>query len=119
MDTDIKERIADFRAPPPYPDLSKPAPEYPPRLTVERLDHLDRIAQLAIKTKSMNPPPTGCVNPLRIFLDLNERERIYVALAASDEDLLHFLRLTIPQAIDRLGWVDASAMVARWRNRRA
>lgn len=106
MDTSIT-RISDFRAPPPYPKLAafeeKPAPGMPP----EKLDELDAIAARLLSGKS-------CAE----WYGLPMNERIYVALAVNHTGLLRRLDLTIAEAIDVLGWVDASAMVARWSKRK-
>lgn len=84
-----------------------------PAFTSLRLDALDILASLAVRHGPLDD------ESLAILSKVSAKERIYVALAAGRIEILHSLNLTIAEAIDRLGWADASAMVARWRNRRA
>lgn len=120
MDTSISPRIADFRAPPPYPNLAAPEEKPAQGMSPEKLDQLDAIATRMIeRLESVLADARSGSYPTMEYLHLPRRERIYVALAADLYPQLYLLSVTIPEAIDELGWVDASAMVARWRNRRA
>ena len=116
MDTNITARIADFRAPPPYPKLAAFEEKPAQGMTPEHLDRLDKLASIFIRERKKRH--SGTLQWLEIR-DLSEHEQIYIALVTNTQKLMGILDLTIPEAIDRLGWVDASAMVARWRNRRA
>lgn len=106
MDTSIS-RISDFRAPPPYPQLAAFEEKPAPGLSGARLDELDAIATRLLSGKSCEE-----------WYGLPVNESIYVALAVNHTGLLRRLDLTIAEAIDKLGWVDASAMVARWSKRK-
>jgi len=118
MDMDIKP-ISHFAAPPALPPFTAMLVEHEPGMPPDQLDRLDAVAAQFIAAQHASPGDAKHGSrALAAFNKLSTGERVYVALAANDPDLLRFLHLTIAEAIDRLDWVDASAMVARWRNRR-
>ncbi|MCE3602735.1 hypothetical protein LXA47_03870 [Massilia sp. P8910] len=71
-----------------------------------KLDYLDQIAK---EVRSGNKDGVGV---------LSGGEAVYVALAASDVEMLTSMGYSIPGAIGRLGEADIRALVERWEHTR-
>ena len=71
-----------------------------------KLDYLDQITR---EVRSGNKDRVGV---------LSGGEAVYVALAASDMDMLTSMGYSLPGAIGRLGEADTRALVERWEHTR-